>query len=174
MANINLAATSYENDRRASNFNNGLLIIVTILIILAITYVWVYFSANNAANKTKMANEQYNTQYQKFIGSTNKDVLDFQNRITIAKDLMNQQKLGYGILPAVENAMVRGVYFKLFDFDQTKNSIEVEGISENFDMLAQQIRSFKQSTFFSGVTTGTAGLDENGKVSFELNLSINK
>jgi len=173
MVNINLAATSYENDKRSSSYyNQGMFVIVAILVILAGAYLWIYFSVNSTVAKTAAANNQYDAEYKKFIGGNNKNVMDFQNRLTVAKELLNQKNSGYGSLPAIETAMVQGVYLNSLAFDQLKNSIATEGIADNFDMMAKQVLSFKQSAFFSGVTTGKTSLDKDGKVNFVLNLSI--
>jgi len=172
MVNINLAATSYENDKHSSSYKKGLFVIVSVLVVLAGVYLWIYLATKSAATKTDTANNQYNEEYQKFISSGNKNVMDFQNRLTVAKDLLNQKNSGYGSLPAIETAMVQGVYLNSLDFNQSKNSITVEGVADNFDMMAKQILSFKQSAFFSGVTTGMTNLDQNGKIDFNLNLSI--
>jgi hypothetical protein len=172
MANINLAAASFENNDHESSYNKGLMVILAILVILAGAYIWIYFAAKSAVSKKNAAKVQYDAEYAKFIGGNNTNVMDFQNRITIAKDLLNQKNPGYDSLPAIEAAMVQGIYLKALDFDLSKNAIKVSGVADNFDMMAKQILSFKQSTFFSGVTTGTTNLDENGKVNFELNLII--
>jgi uncharacterized protein (UPF0333 family) len=140
--------------------------------IMVVAYLWIFFSSKSTAAKTESANSQYGIEYKKFISGDNKDVMDFQNRLMVAKDLLNQKNSGYGSMPAIEAAMVQGVYLKSFDYEQSKNSVAVEGVADNFDIMAKQILSFKQSAFVAGVTTGTTSLDNNGKVNFTLNLSI--
>lgn len=112
----------------------------------------------------------YKSEYDKFMG--NKEIMDFQNRIALAEGFLDQKATGYLSLPAIEKSALSGAYLMSFDFDYAKKSIKIEGVADNFDILAKQVLSFKQSDFFSEVNAGDTKLDDKGKVDFVLTLKI--
>lgn len=171
MANINLATHSYAADRKSVSYSVGLTVTFVVLVVLLIGYGAILFIDKNTQAKSAEADSQYAAEYQKLITS-NKDVVDFQNRLIIAKDLVVQEGVGYSSLPAVEKAMIPGVYLADFNYDQAQKTISVTGVADNFDMLAKQILSFKESKYFAEVSAGSTTLDQNGKVEFELELKI--
>lgn len=171
MANINLAESGYQKNKPSSYYINGLITISVILAILIVGYLWIFFSEKSIEAKIASADSQYNAEYATLM-SANKDVVDFQDRIITAKNLIDQESSGYNILPATEQSMVPGAYLESFSYDQEKNTLAVEGIADNFDVLAKQILSFKRSDYFSGVTAGATSLNKDGKVDFSLNMNI--
>ncbi|MFA6974159.1 MAG: PilN domain-containing protein [Parcubacteria group bacterium] len=171
MANINLATNSYAADKKTFSYNAGLMVVGGVLLALVIGYGVILFFDRSAQAKIGTTNEQYETEYQKLI-SGNKDLVDFQNRIVVAKELVPQESAGYSSLPAVEKAMVPSVYLKDFNYDQAQKTISVGGVADNFDMLAKQILSFKKSDYFTEVSAGATTLDQKGKVNFALKLKI--
>lgn len=171
MANINLATNSAAADKKIISYNAGLMTALGILIVLIVGYVAIVFIGKSTQAKTAEAESQYGIEHQKLI-TGNKDIVDFQNRLVVAKDLVPQESVGYSSLPAVEKAMLPGIFLKNFNYDQAQRTLSVDGVTDNFDMLAKQILSFKESEYFSAVTTGATSIDTGGKVNFTLKLKI--
>lgn len=171
MVNINLAEVEYAKERQSITYNKSVLVLSIIIILLALAYVGIFFSEKNVLAKTEAANSRYSDEHSKLINN-NKDIVDFQNRLTAAKGLIKEKDVAYASLPVVEKAIIPGSYLDSFDFEQNTNSVEISGVADNFDVLARQILSFKQSDYFSGVTTGKTSLNKDGKVEYSLSLNI--
>jgi len=170
MVNLNLADAEYQQTKSPLNYKNGLIIIVVMLVILLVGYLVIYLLEQRTDGKITAAHSQYVAEYNKLTSTGNRDIVDFQNRILTAKGLTDQEKAGYGTLPALEQAIVPGVYLKSFDYEQAK-AVTVDGVADNFDVLAKQILSFKNSTYFSDISMGATNVDDNGKVEFTLKMT---
>jgi len=171
MANLNLAEAEYQQNKSSISYTGGLVVIFVILVMLLGGYLWIYFSEKSVDSSAASAKSQYDEQYAKLTGTGNKDVVDFQNRILTAKGLTDQEKAGYQSLPATEQSMVPGTYLESFSYDQSKKTVTVIGVADNYNILAKQILSFKKSDYFSDISTGATSLDKNGKVDFSLSMT---
>ena len=172
MVNINLADDAYQKDNKTSIYNKGALILALVLIFLIAGYLAIYFMQKNVIGKISDANKLYGQEHDKLLSGRNKEIVDFQNRMTVAKGLVNKKNSGLEGLPAMEKTILPGVFLNSFDFKEEGSALEIQGVADNFEVLAKQIASFKNSSYFSGVDVGKTALDESGKVSFYLNLNI--
>lgn len=145
---------------------------LAILLILGVAYGWIYWSGSRADAETASVKSDYANELAVLTGEKNRTIVDFQNRITLARDLMKQKDAAYESLPGVEKAIVPGVFLESYKFDASAKKITVDGLADDFYVFSKQILSFKKSDYFSEVTTGKSSLNEAGKVTFSLNLKI--
>jgi Tfp pilus assembly protein PilN len=173
MVNINLAESEYsQKEQTGKLYNTGAFVLLLVLIILLAAYFWLSFSIKNIDGKIAAANAQYAQERTKLVKSANKEVVDFQNRMDMASNLVSERNPGVESLPAIEKAFIPGVYATSLNYDQEKNSVDLAGVADTYEVLAKQILSFKQSENFSGVAVGKTGLDQSGNVVFDLSLNI--
>jgi hypothetical protein len=173
MVNINLAENEYDQKEKTGRlYNTGALALLFVLIVLVAAFFWLDYSTKSVEGKITATNAQYAQERSNLVKSANRDVIDFQNRLDIAGNLVAQRNAGVESLPAVEKAFVSGASATSLTYDQTKNSVDVAGVADTYEIMAKQLLSFKQSDYFSGATVGKTSLDQNGKVVFDLSLNI--
>jgi len=101
-------------------------------------------------------------------------VVDLQNRIFLAEDLVEQSKspVAFNVLRAVEDSLVAGVYIDSYSQDKTAGSLKLSCVTDSYDSVARQVLSFKNSDVFSDVTVGKMDLSSEGKINFLLDLKV--
>jgi hypothetical protein len=169
MANINLA-TSGLPQKQGMPYKTGIVSITLVLIILIGGYVWLSAENKKVANEIQETNNNYMTEYQK-LTTSNKEVVDFQNRITVAKSLLTEKNLAVESLPVLEKNLLPQTY--LFSYTLTQNKLTLGAIEYNFDVLARQLSSFKKSGSFSAVSVGSSILNDKKKVKSDIVLNFN-
>ena len=169
MTNINLA-TSGLPQKQGLPYKTGIISIVVILVILAGGYLWLTMENNKTAATIGEANNSYQIEYQK-LTTSNKEIVDVQNRIKLAKDLLAEKNTALNSLPALEKDILPGAYLTAYGLDGGKLSLSI--VTDNFDVLARQIASFKNDSLFSAVAVGKSSLNDKNKVSSDITLNIN-
>jgi len=169
MTNINLA-TSGLPQKQGMPYKTGIVSIVVILAVLAGGYGWLAMENNKTAAAVGEANNSYQIEYQK-LTTSNKEIVDVQNRIKLAKDLLAEKNTALDSFPALEKDILPGAYLTAYGLDGSKLILSIT--TDNFDVLARQIASFKNDSLFSAVSAGKASLNEKKKVESEITLNIN-
>lgn len=169
MTNINLATSSLPQ-KQGLPYKTGIISIVTALVVLIGGYFWLTMEKNKIASEIGTVNSGYMAEYQK-LTTSNKEIVDFQNRITLAKGLLDKKNVAVTSFPELEKDILPGVYLTSYALDGSNLTLAI--VANDFDVLARQIASFKKSGYFSAVSVGKATLDSNNKVVSEIILSIN-
>jgi len=169
MTNINLATSSLPQKQRLP-YKTGIISIAAVLIILVGGYLWLTMENNKTAATIGEVNNNYQMEYQK-LTTSNKEIVDVQNRIKLAKDLLAEKNIALDSFPALEKDILPGAYLTAYSLVEGKLSLSI--ITDNFDVLARQLASFKKDSFFSAVTVGKSSLNDKNKVMSDVTLNIN-
>jgi hypothetical protein len=169
MTNINLA-TSGLPQKQGMPYKKGIISIVIMLAILAGGYGWLTFESGKVKSETIAVNSDYQAEYQKLINN-NKDIVDFQNRITLVKNLLSKENRTLGSLSELEKNLLPGAY--LTEYALNGSNLKLSIVANDFDVLARQVASFKSSSSFSGVSVGKSSLNDKNKVVSEIVLNVN-
>lgn len=169
MANINLTTTEFSQ-KEGLPYKKGIVSIAVILAILVGGYVWLTIANNQTAKEIADTNSAYRSEYSQ-LTSGNREVVDFQNRITLAKNLINGGSQAVQSLNELEKTVVPGAHLQTYNLGN--GTLSVDLVADNFDVLAKQLLSFKNSNYFSGVSMGKTVLNDQGKVIATLTLKVN-
>lgn len=170
MVNINLTTAKMPSQKETS-YKKGITSIVIACILLLGGYGWLAITTSKISDDIKAANSVYDVEYAK-LANDNKDVIDFQNRIMIAKNLLTEKNVALESLAELEKDVIPGVYLDLYNYNG-KGVIILDMVADNFDILAKQISNFKKANYFSGLSFGKSSLNDKGKVKTTLNLKVN-
>jgi len=174
MANINLVT---EPEKQKSKIaEGGLAIITLVFVLIMLLYAGLVFYNKTLTGKISNVKAQYESKYQEMVsGESTKTVLDFNNRITISKESLKQEKNMVEDLAQIEKSIISGVFLDSYEYDQKGNAITLNCMGDNYNKVAKQIVNFKSNEYFPNVTSGETTLDkEKGKISFKIILSLNK
>lgn len=173
MVNINLASDTAERGITLP-YKKGIAAVITIFAILVGLYVFLEFYKSNLDKKIKNANAEYASEYKKFTEGNNKNIMDFQNRIILAKDLVEKKNIALENITEIEKTITGGNHLTSFNYDQIGNLLSLNCVADNFSLVAKQLLSFKEkSSEFSDVSVGKASVNSDGKIEFSVDL-INK
>lgn len=169
MASINLATTGLPQ-KQGMPYRKGIISIATVIIILTGGYFWLAAENNKTAGAIGAVNSNYLAEYQK-LTTSNKEIVDFQNRIALAKDLLAEKNTALNSFSELEKDILSGAYLTAYGLDGSKLTLSL--VTDNFDILARQIASFKKNPYFSTVSVGRSSLNDTNKVTSEIVLNIN-
>lgn len=173
MANINLSTDQLKQyDQKSFSAQTGLIIGVSILLIVVVLCAGLTLWRNNLNKKIAAAEDSYNIKRTALMSGRNLDVIDFQNRIMLAKDLVKQRNAAVDTLQNIEKNLVAGVYLTSYKVDKETKMIELECVADNFDSIAKQILGFKSSEYFPDVAIKDAGISNEGKNTFSINIKF--
>lgn len=169
MANINLATTGLPQ-KQGMPYKTGIISIAAVLAVLAGGYFWLAAENNKTAGAIETANGSYLAEYQK-LTTSNKEIIDFQNRLSLAKDLLAKKNEALNSFSELEKDVLLGAYLTAYGLEGGKLTLGI--VTDNFDILARQIASFKKNSYFSSVSVGRSSLNDSNKVTSEIVLNIN-
>lgn len=172
MVSINLSTGSSVSQKEGLPYKKGIVTIFIVVLLLGGIYGGMVFYRKNLKSQADSANSSYEIEYGKLKGESSKEVIDFQNRLTVAKEVLNQKSLAKETLAEMEKSIASDVYILSYELDAKKRNLTLSCVSDNFNLVAQQLLAFKKSEYFSNVTLGEAKANEDGKIEFEVELKI--
>jgi hypothetical protein len=173
MANINLVTGGEVERPEPGIFSGGTIIIFTILILVMAAYGGVYFYGRTLDQEIASTQSQYKEAYEKLLQGKGKDIVDFQYRLDEAKESFEKSKNIRTSLQAIEASMIPGSYLDSYSFDDVTGLTSIEGVADNYNILARQVLSFKKQPEFSSVAAGETSFDtEKNKVQYKMELML--
>ncbi len=169
MANINLITSKEESN----SLGTGIGALFALLLVVALIYVGLLFYGNKLVDDANKSAKEYESKLNNFIAGDAKRVLDFQNRLSISKVLLAQERDSGKDIGKVEDAMITGVNLGSYKYDDASKSITLDCYADNYETVAKQILSFKSYDYFSSVFAGETKFDtKSNKISFPVVLTI--
>ncbi len=169
MANINLVTV----EKRESIISPGTLKLFFLLLLVAMLYAALFFYGRYLDKKTIDLKAQYADKHNMFMSNDTKKVMDFQNRLNISQTLIGESRDINKDLDAVRAAISSGTYLDSYKYDNAAGTITLNCFANNYDTIAKQILSFKNSSYFSTVSIGDTKLDtKTNIISFSIILTL--
>ena len=172
MSNLNLTTGGAEVEkRRGGSLGTATVIPILILILVLVAYGAIIYLGTRVDAEKQTVTAQYENEYAKFLAGNAGAVLDYGQRSVLAGKLADENQLTSEIFQEVEKAVLPSVYLDSFEVDREKNTVILTCVGGNFNTVAKQIMSFKQSEYFSSVEPGQSLVDAaTNKLNFVINL----
>lgn len=172
MTNINLITEDVSKKKGSLSDTGSVLGLIVLLLVLAL-YGGILFYKGRVVNEAIQAKSEYDQKYNEAVTGRAKEVADFQNRLVAAGKLIGQGRNVSDNLAAVETALLPNVYLDSYGYDDETSSVTINCVGDNYNTVAKQIRSFKNSSFFSEVASGKTSFDKvKNKIDFEIDLKL--
>ncbi len=174
MTNINLSTgqTMQSSDPVQSANKYGLISSISILAValgaVGILLLW----KNDIEKKKVIAKASYDEKYKELTSSKNNAIVDLQNRIFLAKNLVKQAPVAFDMLQVVEKSLVAGVYIDSYSQDKVASSLKLSCVTDSYDSVAKQVLSFNRVDAFTEVTVGKMDLSSEGKINFAIDIKV--
>jgi len=172
MVNINLKTKNTQKVTHEANSNSNTSLIVLFLMTMLVIGVMCgfYFWKKTLVKKISSIDNQISLETEKLSGEKTKKIMDLQNRLAVAKEVVDKDHVLLAVFGEIEKAIIPEVYFNSIDYND--NEISARIVAGDFTFLAKQIASFKKVEFFKEVTIGNVSVNDDGKVETDLTLTI--
>jgi hypothetical protein len=174
MANINLSSLSQEEKKPEGLAKSALVGLFAILILILAAWGGLFlYKKYYLEKKISETQVSYDSHLKQLTSDDSKKVIDFQRRLEVSKTLLAQGRNLPDDLSQVESLMVPNAYITSYSYDDANKEISLNCIGDNFNTMAKQILSFKNSAYFSQVIAGSSTVDiQTNKISFPVKLKI--
>ncbi|MDP1620322.1 MAG: PilN domain-containing protein [Candidatus Moranbacteria bacterium] len=176
MVNINLSTNQSmpQDSQRTAAAKSGVAVVEMILLIVAVISGGLMLWVNNLDNKVVAVEASYADKEAGLMANVrNKDIVDFQNRLSLSDELVDQKNLTFDVLQEVERNLVSGVYITAFEADKEAKTLKLECVADNYEAVARQVLGFKSSNYFSEVVVKSANISNEGKAVFSMEIGLN-
>ncbi|MFA7209721.1 MAG: PilN domain-containing protein [Parcubacteria group bacterium] len=176
MVNINLSTNQamLQDNKGTAAAKGGIVVIEIILLVVAVISGGLMLWANSLDNKVAAVEAAYADKEAGLMANArNKDIVDFQNRLSLSDGLVGQTNLTFDVLQEVEKNLVSGVYITAFEADKEAKTLKLECVADNYEAVARQVLSFKSSSYFSEVVVKSASVSNEGKTVFSMEIALN-
>ncbi len=176
MANLSLAMQEDKKNPDGNKISSGQGIVFTVFILIVVAYLGILGYGKFIEKKMAQLNDDYSQQYEGFINNPkSKEVLDFQNRLTIATNSLKEEKNISVDLAELEKMIISGVYINKYSYSEENRVIGLDLSASDYGLVAQQIQSLKGSAYFNLSQVGGVKLDsKSGKITFSITLTANE
>ncbi|MCX6761793.1 MAG: hypothetical protein NTY33_03055 [Candidatus Moranbacteria bacterium] len=169
MVNINLVT----DGRSQKTVGSGISSLFVALLVVLIVYATLFFYGKNLESKAAELKAAYDAKRNSLIIGDSKKILDFQDRLIVARESMTEERSAKQDLDKVEAAVVAGTRLNGYSYDETTKAITLDCYADNYDTVAKQILSFKSSDYFISVMAGGTKFDsKSGKINFPVILTL--
>ena len=78
------------------------------------------------------------------------------------------------VLGQVEASTLPSVYLDSLAYDKNKKTVSIVGLTDNFQLVAEQVLSYKQNDYFSAIIPDRGFMDatKDNKINFSIDLII--
>ncbi len=170
MSSVNLKTDDWEMESGGSWVDKNIVIAFVVLILVFLLYGALWGVDKFLTSEIQKVHGQYAEKYNVFIAGNGNEIIDFENRSAVAKELMASEEPAVLAMGQIENTLVPPIYLTSYKYENGKKTITLEGMADNFNTIAKQILSFKESGYFSAVIAGPASFDKDNKLNFSINL----
>ncbi|MDP1884592.1 MAG: PilN domain-containing protein [Candidatus Moranbacteria bacterium] len=176
MVNINLSTNQAapQDNRGSASAKGGILVVEIILLAIAVISGGLMLWVNNIDNKVAATEAAYDEKIAVLMANArNKDIVDFQNRLSLTDELVDRKNLTLDVLQEVERGLVSGVYITAYEADKEAKTLKLECVADNYEAVARQVLSFKSSSYFSEVAVKNTSVSNEGKNVFSMDIKLN-
>lgn len=173
MINVNLKTGENEVIKSQANFfGKSLVVPLAALCLVFLLYAALVIIGKSLSSRINEAAERNQTDYSNFLAGNGNAVIDFKNRSQTANEAMSNSRPSGEILSQIESSILPAVYLNSFQYDNTKKIISLKCVGDNFNTVAKQILSFKESGYYMAVVPGDGAFEKDGKLNFSIDLTL--
>ncbi|MFA5777492.1 MAG: hypothetical protein WC906_03575 [Parcubacteria group bacterium] len=164
MNNINLFESAQGGNNIKQRFGGGKALIVPVVLLIGVFIVLVllkWYSSNLSNQKASLVQE--NELEMATLSGKNADrIVDFEKRMERAADESSSRDDYSKYLEELEGIMVSGA--KVNSFTYSPNAVKIELTTDNFQTVARQVLSFKNSNNFKNLKINNTSRSEDGEI----------
>ena len=118
---------------------------------------------DDTVERNNISLEERSTQLK---GNAVDRVVSFDTRLTLAKEQADTFTDTEKLLNQLENLVMPTVQLTKYEFNEKENFVIVDGETDNFKYVAQQLMNFKRDGLFAGMRVESLKKNETGRIAF--------
>lgn len=175
MSQINLVSESETSSRSSKNFfGSSLFLSAAILVIAFGVYFGTMFYVRSLEKSVASHEGELVAKKDLIAGDKANRVADFANRLSVIDgNLKKTASSPNEPLSRIERFIMPEVNISSYSYDIENGSVKISLSADSFRSVAQQIVALKREGAFASVSVGgNVGINVEGKIEAELNLSL--
>lgn len=169
MAGINLSSLTSEHKSEGGGIFDSSATVVTIVFFLVVAGFgglrWYIKTLDTKVAALDGTLEENALQLQ---GKNVDRVAHFDNRLTLVEKQLEGRVDSQKLLNQLESLVIPSVKLTKYEYNEVGKFVEVNGETDSFKYVAQQIISFKSEDLFTGIRVQSLTHTEVGRVAFSL------
>jgi hypothetical protein len=167
MNNINLLESAQgKNGLNGSSIRRSGAFIIPFLILIFIFLAWggTKFYSSHLTGQIAEENSKIQSETATLSGKNVDRVIDFNERMNRSLKETSSRSNINDCFKDLENSMVSGA--RIDSLSYSEDRIDIKVVADNFQTVARQILSFKNSNYFKDLKMAETSRDADGKVNF--------
>ncbi len=144
---------------------------VALLLIMAVSYAFLYFSVNRAEKKLSELGQQ--KQISEEDKALEEKIVQTQKQLERSEQVIDSHRSVYNFLATLESTTHPHLEFTQMDLNARLSRIKLNGITEGFTTLGQQVKALQRKSEIEKVKVEKAQVESGGKISFNIVLTVN-
>jgi len=171
MEGINLSSSIPEKNLRTSRFFNGTTFIIFIFFVLLSAWGGMYFYNQSLAKVLLDKQNLFAASSQDIKNDKANRIAEIDARMKFAQDQIENFINTDNALNQLESSVIPNIRLTKYEFDKTKGMLTIEGETDDFRYVPQQIDSFKTKGLAKDVSVKKLDKKE-GLVSFTFEINF--
>ncbi|MDD2696806.1 MAG: hypothetical protein PHE52_01450 [Candidatus Pacebacteria bacterium] len=159
---------------RLPNWLNTLFYVSLALLLLSITGYFILDNSIKASQKNLDSLRETlvkNKTAEKV--ALEREIIKYDRKIDNLSLLLSQHLAPSGIFELLQDSCLPQVHYSQFNLDAKQASLLLSGITQSFETLGQQFLVLQGSDWVNDVKLDRISISKEGKVTFDLSLSLN-
>lgn len=164
---------SEAQKRRSPLVKYSLYISVVLLLIMAVAYALLHFSVNSSEQELADLKTQIDQQMSEEEKELQQEVVQAQQNIERGSQVIDSHQSTYNFLTTLASATHPQLRFDQMDLNTDLKKVTLNGITEDFTTLGQQIKVFQEESSIEKVEIENTSMESGAKVGFKIVLTLN-
>lgn len=160
-------------ERRGSLVKYSLYIGVTLLLIMAAGYAFLYFSVNSSEQELADLKKQAERQMSEEDKKLQRRITRTQRAFERSSRIIDSHRSVYNFLTTLASTTHPHLRFNQMDFDADLGKAQLKGITRDFATLGEQVKVLQKKDSIENVEIRGAYVETGAKVGFEIILTLN-
>ena len=174
MAGLNLSSSTPEKNQEQSGIFRGSFLVVIIFSCMLLLWGGMQWYLKTLDDTIASKEALLTENSSKLTGENVDRVVSFDSRLTLAKKQVTENALETKIyLDQLESLVIPSIQITKYELNKKDNVVLVEGETDNFKYVAQQLISFKKDPLFAGIYVSTLKKNAEGRIIFSFKAEFN-
>jgi|GEM_PF-1118697 len=145
---------------------------LSLLIILIVGYFVFSFLDKRVNQKIKETKELIAQTRNSSEIQTEEDIKTYEKKLNSFSFILDKHSFPSKVFPLLERDTLPRVYFTKFDLNPENLTLNLDGVTDNFQILGEQILVFRRDPLIRNVSLRDISIKSIGMVQFSLGMSL--
>lgn len=176
MPGMNLSRSAEQSTelKKYRSFGRGAVSIVAMLLLMVAVWFGITSYEKKLVAEVAAITSDIAEKQGGFSGSDVDDVADFQFRLEILKEGLENRVSPAGMLGSIEGILLPGIRLTEYAFDAKEKTVSLTGEADALGTVAKQMVLIKRIPEFSELSVDSLSRDDEGTFQFSLSIGLSR